>query len=122
MSVLRTPKSAGPGRVRVEGRIQGAGTDAPSVTEGVGFTVARSDVGLWTITFSRKYKALISFEAGFQASTPADLAGHSVVVDDLATGDSLPLSICNASNDLHDLDANEYLNFVAVFRETALTL
>lgn len=121
MGIQRFIKSAGPARVYVEGKIQGANTDAPTISEGTGFTVARTGTGAWTITFTKSYAALVAFTWGLQASTPADVKGHTVIVDDLASGTTLPLVIYNASDAAHDLVATEYLTFTAVFRAGAVS-
>lgn len=52
----------------------------------------------------------------FQASTPGDVAGHTVVADDFVTATStLPITIFNGSDTGHDLAASEWLTLVIGF-------
>lgn len=113
------------GAALVTGRFEGAGTSDPTypIANPPGWTVARSALGIYRISFSENYSALISGFAMIGGTTPANVAGHTAVWDDYvaASGNTnayRDVSVYNAADALHDLVATEFLEFVCIFQTT----
>lgn len=118
--ILNKVRCEGKGMVMVAGSFVG-GSAAATKRSGTGFTIAHSGTtGLYNLTFDEAYYELVSFVATVQAATPADVKGHTVVADTLSSK-VLPLWLTNASDADHDLAASEWINFVAIFRNTSVT-
>jgi hypothetical protein len=112
------------GYLRVAGSFQGAGAASPAAanSKGRGWSVARTSVGLYTITFSTVMGDLISALATVQVSD-ADFGIASF-------GDSASktlqlrtfMAATTAAPVLADLadDANERVSFEILFRKTSL--
>lgn len=99
--------------------LTGAGTSAPTVRSGPSVTVTRTGTGAYTITWSEYPGVFLGWRADLGASTPADVAGHTVVRDDYDTATkSLPFVLYNASDAAHDLAASEYLDIEVTFKMT----
>lgn len=65
-------KSKTRGCVEVQGSFAPAGTGAVTTVNGTGFTVARTDVGEFTITLNESYNELVACTAGLMLATPGD--------------------------------------------------
>jgi hypothetical protein len=104
-------------------KLLGTGADEVTISEGSAFitSVTRTGAGAHTIIFNDLYQALQVAAVGFQASTPGDMAGHTCVVDDLATNNTLPFVVYDSAFAADDLEANEYLTLLVVMRNTSLT-
>lgn len=92
-------------------------------TDGVGegFSYANAGTGLYTITLNKQYVGLVAALATFSAATPANVAGHTAVFDDytaVSSGDTIQVTVYNASDAAHDLAASEELNFCLVLQNT----
>jgi hypothetical protein len=109
------------------GKFEGAGASNPDypIANPPGWTVTRQGTGNYRVTFTDDYSALIAMNAGLSASTPADLAGHTLVWDDYVprsgnTAAYRDVTLYNAADTAHDLAANEFIEFVAVFQNTSV--
>jgi hypothetical protein len=102
--------------VTVAGSFVG-GTTAATKATGYDVTVTYVSTGLYTLTFADVYAENLAFITQLQAATPGDVKGHGVVADTMSAG-VIQVSVYDASNNLHDLAASEWLHFVAVFRNT----
>jgi hypothetical protein len=110
-SKLRTE---GVGVTKITGRVVG-GTAAVTRTKGKGFTVAYVSTGRYRITYAEAYYEQIAVSHGLMATTPGDIAGHTVVFGVLS-GRVQDVYLYNASDALHDLAALEWISFEATFR------
>ncbi len=100
--------------VIVAGRFTTTGT----VIEGApDFTVASGGSGVYTITFAKYYTKLLSFVATVGAATPNNVDTYTITRDDFASGNTLPITTSEGGTPT-DLDTSEYVDFIAVFRET----
>jgi hypothetical protein len=81
----------------------------------VGFTVAYVSTGRYRITYAEAYYEQIAVSHGLMATTPGDIAGHTVVFGVLS-GRMQDVYLYNASDALHDLAALEWISFEATFR------
>lgn len=106
--------------VRISGSFAPAGTGAVTSTKGKGFSVARSGVGTFTVTFTDKYNDLLSATATVQLAAAADTqaqvgaysaSAKTLVIRTLTAGAAADIS-ANADNRVH---------FDLVFVNTALT-
>ena len=100
----------------VPGSFAPAGTGAPTSVKGKGFTVARADVGVYTVTFDRVYPECFAVLASVQLATPdgsiinvgaISLSSRTV---SLAAFDDTGSALEIAAN------ANNRVNFIAFFR------
>ncbi len=85
--------------------------------QGTGWSVARSNTGLYTVTFSDKYAALVSFGCWLQLATPA----AQVLCAGVYTAASKTITITNfTSGSAADIaaDANNRIHFAALFRNS----
>ena len=98
-----------------------AGTIDNTSNKGKGFTVAYGgSTGLFTVTFTDKYADLISITVSSQLATAADSCMNAGTYN--ASARTLVLrnytggSLANIA-----ADANNRVNFIAVFRNTSIT-
>jgi hypothetical protein len=73
--------------------------------------------GIYRITFADRYPSMISFTATLTATTPGDVKGHTAIAGALVAG-VIDVHVFGATESLHDLAAVEWLNFVAIFKNT----
>ncbi len=113
--------------VIITGRFEGAGAADPTfpITDPPGWTATQESTGIYRVTFTDGYSALISMFGSIGGATPADVAGHTCVWDDYVApvGSALAyreVSIYNAADALHDLVATEFFEFMAVFQDTSV--
>lgn len=87
----------------------GAGAVDNTSNEGVGFSVARSGVGVFTVTFKETFFALISHQLGLQLNALADsdlqlgavsLSGKTAVINVKTAGVAADIA-ANANNRIH---------------------
>lgn len=77
MKTRQKLQTEGGRRRMVEGRFFPQGTGQPTQGSGQGqFTVTRSGVGTFLITFAEKYARLSSYECAIQHTTAVDLKGQ----------------------------------------------
>lgn len=69
---LREAKSPDREVVLIAGSFAPAGTGAPTAAKGSGFSVARSGVGVFTITLDKIYPDMLSAVCSLQLATAAD--------------------------------------------------
>lgn len=113
------PETVGVGLVCITGSWAPAGTGAVTTVRGAGFTVARSDVGVFTITFSEAYPSLAAANATVQLNASADTvaqigaytaASKTLVVRTLTAGSDADIAA----------NANNRVNFICWFRKTGV--
>ena len=111
----------------VTGRFEGAGAATPTypVANPPGWTATYTSTGIYRIHFTDAYSALISAWSSLGGTTPANLAGHTLIWDDYVakSGNTLAyreVSVYNASFALHDLVATEFVEFGFVFQNTSV--
>lgn len=105
--------------VEIAGSFAPAGTGAPTTARGVGYTVARTNVGEFTLTFVNAYPELVSREAHLSLATPDDKVAMCGVYT--AASKTLVINIWDISGAaLADVaaDANNLVNFRVVFKES----
>jgi hypothetical protein len=85
---------------------------------GSGITVTYIGTGIVDLTWTENPGTFLGLVATFQATTAADVKGHTVVpgVFDTSTR-TVRLNITNASEALHDLAALEWLSVLAIFKK-----
>lgn len=119
LRIKSTPEAIGVGLVCVTGSWAPAGTGAVTTVRGAGFTVARTDVGVFTITFSEKFPSLVSANATAQLAAAADTqaqagtytaASKTLVVRTLTAGSEADIAA----------NANNRVNFICWFRKTGV--
>ena len=87
---------------------------------GEGWSLSYSGTGLYTLTPSDNPGKLVGFTFGFQASTQANLAGHSAVADDkVSVTNAIPVQVFNATPAAHALVADEYISVTLKFRTSS---
>lgn len=102
--------------VVIEGTFKPDTASAPTISAGVGFSVARTSQGLFTITFDRKYPTIITKWKSLQLATAAarflQFGSYS------AANGTLQLRVVDAAGGVQDIaaDANNLISFGAVFK------
>jgi hypothetical protein len=121
VQIKKLAKSYQVGTIVLSGSFAPNGTSAVSSSsvKGVGFTVARTNAGIFTVTLDKVYGELVSANATVQLATPADtqaqigsvsLSGKTVVINTLTAGSLADIAA----------DANNRVNFVLVVRDTTI--
>lgn len=99
-------------------RIQGTGAADPTLEIGAGVTVKWVSTGLYRFTWPQGPGTFIGLTHNLAAATTSDLKGFTVVRDTYdTTNHQLDVAIYNASNNLADLAATQYVDLIAVFAE-----
>ena len=115
----------GRGLVMIVGKFEGSETAATVDSQvGVGFaTVTAAGSGVYTVTFNDSYNDLVSFVASPSAVAPGDADTYVFGADEdsWTTADRALAITASEGGTPTDLDAEEYCNFIAVFRNTTLT-
>lgn len=117
------PRSLNPEAVCIAGSFAPNGSSAVSAAsrKGRGFTVARTSTGLFTVTFTDKFAALLSATASLQQATAGD---QTILVGTwTASTKALILTVWDISAAaVADVaaDANNRINFVAWFQNSSL--
>lgn len=102
-----------PGLAIIAGTFQQNGVSAPDVLIGGGWTVARTDVGKYTVTFSDTFKRLVSFVATIgETGANQDFTAHYEEVARTGTCSSVIVHTRLGANDA-DTD-NQQVSFIAV--------
>jgi len=97
------------------------GTAAVTKVEGAGVTVTYVSTGIVQLTWSDNPGRFMGFTPGFQATTPANVKGHTATAGVYSTtAYTLEIHITNASEALHDLAALEWLNLRIAFAQTGV--
>lgn len=97
-----------------------AGTGAPTDVKGDGFSVARTDVGIYTITLDSLWNDLISANATMQHESVADLVPQ--FGDYVAASGTIVLSILAAATATEvAADANSRVHFQLAMKRTTTT-
>ena len=114
-------RAIGKGKVIVSGRFRPNGSSAIDNTKNVGkgWQVAYTSTGLYTITFDKNFDALQDFRPELWMGTPA--TAHETRVG-VYTAASRTITISQfTSGSLADIasDANNWISFTAVFKNTA---
>lgn len=96
------------------------GSAAVTKVSGPGVTVTYIGTGLVDLTWGTNPGTFVGATFTFQATTAADVKGHTVVCGVWnASTLKLRLNITNASEALHDLAALEWLNCRVTFKDSA---
>lgn len=97
------------------------GAAAVTKVEGVGVAVSYVSTGIVRLTWADNPGRFMGFTYGLQATTPADVKGHTVTAAVFNTSTFvLDLHITNASEALHDLAALEWCNARIAFARTGV--
>lgn len=97
------------------------GSGAVTKVEGNGVTVSYTSTGIVTLTWAENPGRFVGCTYMLQATTPADVKGHTVTAGVFNTTTfALQLHITNASETLHDLAALEWCNLRVSFARTGL--
>lgn len=117
------PRTLNPEAVCIMGSFapNGSSAVAASSRKGRGWTVARTSTGLFTVTFTDKFNALLSATATLQLATPDDKAAQ--IGTWTASTKALQILVFDASAAaVADVaaDANDRINFVAWFMNSSL--
>lgn len=92
---------------------------AATKTQGLGYTVAKSGTGVYTITLDDRYNALVAATATVQAATAADLVAQAVSSDVTAATPTVVLRL-NAGAVATEPAAVTVVSFVLVLQNTSL--
>lgn len=110
-------KATGREQVLMAGSFAPAGTGAPTDVRGVGFTVARTAVGVFTLTLDRVFSKLISGTATLQLNASADSQAQLGAVS--LTAKTVVIRVLTAGSDADiAANANNRVNFVLVLGES----
>lgn len=102
-------------------RIQGAGTSDPVNEHARSVTVTRTGAGAYRATWNENPGGFVGVSYGLTATTPADLAGHTVVTAPWdATNRRLDFVLYNATFAAHDLEATEYIALDVTFNPSGV--
>src|SRR5689334_7853496 len=108
-------KSCEPGLINCDVRLLGTGAAVPTKVNGYNVLVARSGVGVLSLTVVDVVGLYAGAVYGFEASTPANLAGFTVVLTP-TSNNVIGVQIYNGSNTLTDLAAAQWLNLTLKFK------
>lgn len=104
--------------VEVSGSFAPAGTGAPTAVRGTGFTVSRTGVGTFRVTFDRVFPLLVSAQATLQLSASADTQAQLGAVD--LTAKTAVIRTITAGSDADiSANANNRVNFTFKFRNSS---
>lgn len=95
-------------------RMLGTGAAVPTKVYGPGVTITRTGVGAYTLTWSENPGTFLGMAPSWQATTPADLKGFTVVAGVFASN-ALPIVVYNASDAAADLAALQWLTLKCSF-------
>lgn len=97
------------------------GTTAVTKVEGKDVTISYVSTGRYRLTWAACPGVLMGATYGLQATTPGNIAGHTVIFGAFtAGGTTLDFYVYNASDALHDLAALEWVTVKVVFAQTTL--
>ena len=110
------------GQIVISGSFAPAGTDAPTTVRGRGFTVARTGVGSFTVTFSDSYPELVAVTAQLQRNLPNGSDVYVGAYD--ASARTLVLQVLDNVNSAADVSAhaNNRVNFAVFFRNSSINV
>jgi len=92
------------------------GVTAITKVYGPGVAVTRTGAGAYLLTWSENPGTFIGASAGLAATTPGDVAGHTVVFGAYSTtAFTLSFTLYNASDAAHDLAALEWITCRVTF-------
>ena len=103
----------------VEVRLLGTGAAIPTKVLGKGITVARTGVGVYTLTFAKSPGNWCGALVGLDATTGSDIKNHSVIVTATSTT-VVTVTFWDASAAAHDLAALEWINLVLRYKTVAV--
>lgn len=106
----------------IAGSFAPAGTGAPTTVRGSGFTVARTDVGIFTVTLTDAYVSCLSATATLQLATAADQYANVGDID-VASAKTVVIETWDVSDAaLADItaNANNRVNFVLVLKNSSV--
>lgn len=98
----------------------GSGAIDATSRKGPGFSVARTDVGLGTITFSDKYADLVSVHMQLQSNAAADAEVQPIAFDGAAKTLTFRHLVAGVVAEFPAANANNRINFRASFRNTTV--
>ena len=127
-TTLYDVRADGKAHVMIAGRFAGADTGAPTypIANPPGWTASRVSAGRYRLTFADQYAAFICATVTLEANTPADIDGFTAQTSTYTAGASPVLDIyvydgaAAGARAVHDLSANEFVNFVCIFRNTTV--
>lgn len=102
-------------------RFVGTGAANPTKVYGKGVAITRTGAGAYSVVFSENPGNYVGFVPGLDATTPADLAGHTVIGKWTAATLTFSLVLYNASFAAHDLAALEWINLELKFKRTSVS-
>ncbi len=95
------------------------GSSACTKVYGPKCAVTRDGAGEYLLTWSENPGVFLGATPGLQATTPADIKGHTVVFGAWdASAFSLPVKFTGATETLHDLAALEWITVRANFAQS----
>lgn len=101
-------------------RLVGTGAAAPTVEVGEGIVVTRTGVGVYRITWTDNPCVFLAAPLSLGAATPAAIVGYTLVRNVyIPATTSLDLVLTNTADAAVDLAAAQYIDVVAVFKETS---
>jgi hypothetical protein len=110
-------RSSEPEMRYVDVRLLGTGASAPTKVYGKGITVARSNTGIYTLTFTASPGTWAGCTVGLDATTPGDIKNHSVVCTK-TSATVVTVNFYDASANAHDLAALEWINLTLKFKQS----
>ncbi len=111
-------RASEPGLVKVECRFLGTGAALMTKEYGSGFVLARTGVGVHTLTFPEYPGRYIGSQTNFDATSAIAVAGYTAVVT-VTSPLVLTLSTFNGSNAAADMAAAQWLNLTLKFKTEA---
>ncbi len=94
---------------RVLVRMVGTGASAPTKVYGKDITIARSNTGVYTLTFATAPGTWAGYTWGIDATTPGNVKNHDVVVT-ATSATVLTVNFFDTAAAAHDLAAAEWIN------------
>lgn len=97
------------------------GASAVTQVTGKGVALTRTGTGAYLLTWSDDMGVFQGVDFGLQATTPGDIAGHTVIAGAYTAGTpTLAFIVYNASDAAHDLAALEWVTARVVFAPTSV--
>ena len=109
--------------VQIYGTWEGGGSSATTKLRGDGWTIATgAGSGVYTITITGDlpHYELVSFVADLHADAPGDVDTYSAHLDWNASSSSSLVFTLSEAGTPTDLAADEYMSFIAVFKDSAV--
>jgi hypothetical protein len=108
--------------VLLAGIVDIGGSGAAATPNGIGFTVAKSTTGVYTVTLADKYQKFLYLGVQFEEATEGSTDQFFVVVDSTSAGTATAtVKVDNGAGTLVEPDSGAKLHFFMVLKNSSVT-